>query len=117
MKNFKKNKMSHNELVKKIVSECEIKGFKVKTEVELPKGKGAVDIACFSGKFPLFYAEVKSSPTSIRKKKVQKQLRLYEQFFGQNKNYILISPREEEIYVEGFNLGKIELKKYLYQIQ
>jgi cellulose biosynthesis protein BcsQ len=84
--------MKHDKLVKIISNELKLLGYDVKNEVVLPKGRGATDISCiFNEKF-IFHGEVKESPTSINKKKVRQQLELYKDHFGDEYDYVLISP-------------------------
>ncbi len=84
--------MQHDKLVKIISNELKSLGYGVKNEVELPKGKGATDISCIvNGKF-IFHGEVKETPASINKKKVRQQLELYKNYFGDEPDYVLISP-------------------------
>ncbi len=84
--------MNHNKLVKIVSNELKSRGYVVENEKLLPLGKGSVDISCKNkGKY-LFHAEVKEMPASIKKKKVSKQLNLYKKYFGNEPDYILISP-------------------------
>ncbi|MBT4257713.1 hypothetical protein HOD88_00830 [archaeon] len=83
--------LAHDRLVDLVSARFLLAGFEVQNETPLPSGRGAVDI---SGKLgdSQFHAEVKISPTSLNKKKVQKQLERYEAHFGSNADYLLISP-------------------------
>jgi hypothetical protein len=81
----------HTNLVEKVSEEFLKKDFLVETEVELPLGKGAVDIYVHNDDIKI-YIEIKSSPQSIDSKKVQSQLQKYKQFFGKENLYCLISP-------------------------
>ena len=86
-----KIRRKHDELVEIIKKELSLKNFAVAIELELPRGKGAVDI--FASREELnIYIEVKSSPQSIDSKKVKSQLRKYRDFFGKENIYCLISP-------------------------
>lgn len=97
--------MKHDNLVQEIVRECNKLGIETKLETPIPNGKRAVDISDFYNNVPLFHSEVKSSPTSINKKKVQSQLNLYKNTFGNGPDYTLISPGATGIYAQSLDNG------------
>ncbi len=67
------------------------RGYSVSFEVPLSKGKGAVDL--FASKSDeKIYSEIKSSPASLKQKKVRKQLDKYVKEFGKEHKYALVSP-------------------------
>jgi len=82
--------MNHQDYVNKTVELLRSKGWTTETEVQIPNGKGAVDIVARDRNQRMFL-EIKSSPTSIKKKKVQSQLLRYYQAFGEG-HYGLVSP-------------------------
>lgn len=74
--------------VKSIFGRC---GYEVYEEVPLDFGKGSVDIFARKG-VKSYYCEVKSSPATLKKKKVIGQLRKYRDQFGRDSKYLLICP-------------------------
>ena len=82
----------HDLLVERVSNELRACGYSVANEIPVSEGRGAVDISCSDKVRAIFHAEVKDSPTSINKKRVRRQLELYRSFFGEEADYVLISP-------------------------
>jgi len=84
-------KTKHDFFVDVVIREFLKRKFLVEKELPLPNGKGSVDI--FAKKENLkIYSEVKSSPTSIYSKKARNQLMKYQNCFGEENFYFLVSP-------------------------
>ncbi len=81
----------HDIFLKEVESEFILNNFFVEKEVQIPYGKGAVDILAWNDNYN-FYLEIKSKPQSIHSKKVQKQLTRYKEYFGDEHIYCLVSP-------------------------
>jgi hypothetical protein len=63
------------------------RGDNIETEVELPIGRGAVDVVVF-GRNRIRYFEVKSHPTSLNQRGLQKQFNRYEETFPGHEYYL-----------------------------
>lgn len=82
---------AHDMFLREVEEQFLLNNFLTEKEVELPLGKGAVDIFAWNN-YCKFYLEVKSSPKSINSKKLHKQLVKYKEHFGNENIYCLISP-------------------------
>jgi len=95
--------MDHDDYVDDIVNYFKRKGYETKIEVPLKNGTGSVDILAYNEKEKI-YCEVKSSPSSLKQKKVKKQLEKYVKEFGKKHKYALISPDSKyQIKIDWFN--------------
>lgn len=108
--------MNHKELVNFIGKNLQKQGFFFDTEISLPNGRGAVDISCKINNYYLFHAEVKESPSTIKSKNISKQIEKYKSHFGFGPDYILISPGNNEIFVQRLNGDKFKLKDYISKL-
>lgn len=108
--------MNHKELVNFIGESLQKKGFSFDVEIPLPNGRGATDISCKVSNNYLFHAEVKESPSTIKSKNTLKQLKKYEAHFGFGPDYVLISPGNNEIFVQKLNGDKFKLDEYISRL-
>jgi hypothetical protein len=83
--------MNHSEFLNVVGNYFKERNYSVDFEVPLSNGKGAVDVFAYNS-FEKIYAEIKSSPASLKQKKVKRQLEKYANEFGRNNKYVLISP-------------------------
>ncbi len=83
--------MNHDEFLNIVGDYFLQRNYSIEFEVPLSDGRGAVDIFVYNS-FEKIYGEVKSSPASLKQKKVKKQLEKYISEFGRENKYALISP-------------------------
>lgn len=75
-----KNKdFEHRDVCNRVADFFKKEGLEVRLEVPLPAGRGSVDVVALG--YPNKYIEVKSHPTSINQRGIQKQLERYQEAF------------------------------------
>lgn len=89
------NEEKHENYCEILVRALKEKGYTVKSEVVLPYGRGAADVVFYDSEGVENVVEVKGQPTSLRCKKVTKQLNKYLEFFGEKANYFIGFPQHQ----------------------